>query len=284
MPKGLLEKNDILFVKFGFFSCNARCKLSKYSNGIIPCQMSDAESATWRQNMTGRHKGTLGKVGLPLLACVLLSFAILFLLSCVEQQAGPGGVGNIEITPVEKTEDGLLAELDHKFENPYAHYQLGRLYHKQHRWDKAEYHYNLAVSFDPAHRAAQAALVKLYADSGDKAKADQFARADMNQVANSAKQSLKLARAFENEQLYEYALVCFEQALRLGPHMPEVSKYFGYYYLNRGDEAQAKKYLSRSFELNPNQPDVAGALGRLGIAVEVPDETIERQSKPKGST
>jgi hypothetical protein len=26
----------------------------------------------------------------------------------------------------------------------------------------------------------------------------------------------------------------------------------------------------RSFELNPRQPDVAGALGRLGIAVEAP--------------
>jgi hypothetical protein len=36
----------------------------------------------------------------------------------------------------------------------------------------------------------------------------------------------------------------------------------------------------RSFELNPRQPDVAGALGRLGVVVESPQAppmTMEKQ-------
>jgi tetratricopeptide (TPR) repeat protein len=234
--------------------------------------------------MAGKSKDIAAKEKISLSVCLFLIFALLFFSGCAEQQTVSGGVETLKITPVEKTEDELLTDLHFKFENPDAHYHLGRVYHKQGRWAKAEYHYNLALSFDPAHRAAQAALVKMLADSGDAAKAEQFAKAYMNQVAISAKQSLKLARAFEQEQLYEYSLACYEQALRLGPDLPEVSKYFGYYYLNRGDKERAKEFLTRSFRLNPNQPDVAGALGRLGVAVEVPRKTEKQEAKPSGST
>jgi tetratricopeptide (TPR) repeat protein len=234
--------------------------------------------------MTGKSKDRAAKVNVLLLAGVFLIFALLFFSGCTEQQTVSGDVENLKIKPVEKTEDELLAELHFKFENPNAHYQLGSIYHKQGRWAKAEYHYNLALSFDPSHRPAQAALVKMLADSGDTTKAEQFAKAYMNQVAVSAKQSLKLARAFEQEQLYEYSLTCYEQALRLGPNLPEVSKYFGYYYLNRGDKARAKEFLTRSFKLNPNQPDVAGALGQLGVAVEVPRRPVKQEKRSAGPT
>ena len=69
----------------------------------------------------------------------------------------------------------LLAELDKKYENPQVHYELARLYHKSQNWIKAECYYNQAISFDPANRAAQAGLVKMFIDRGETAKAEQFA-------------------------------------------------------------------------------------------------------------
>jgi len=113
-------------------------------------------------------------------------------------------------------------------------------------------------------------MVKVLANSGDTAKAEQYAKAYMNQASNSAMASLQLAEAFDKQGLDEYALACYKQALRLAPDSPEVNKQVGYYYLNNDDKTRAKDYLSRSFQLNPNQPDVAGELGRLGVVVKIP--------------
>ena len=65
---------------------------------------------------------------------------------------------------------------------------------------------------------------------------------------------------------------CYRQALDAAPDSYEANRQIGYYYLSKGDNTQAKQYLMRSFELNPRQPDVAGALGRLGIVVQAPVE------------
>ena len=172
--------------------------------------------------------------------------------------------------PLEQREAYLRELLDKKFENPDVHYQLGQLYQSQGKWAKAEYHYNVALNFNPAHRAAQAAMVKGLLDNGEKAKAQQCAQNYMNQVKDSAIALLGLARAFDKQGLDDYALTCYQQALRIAPDSAEVNKQLGYYYLNNGDKTQAKDYLSRSFQLNPNQPDVAGELGRLGVVVRVP--------------
>jgi len=285
IPIRVLQKKRYFISQVSIFSLQSFLQVIKIHQ-LYPtlADKANLEPATWRREMTGKSKDIATKVNVALSACVFLIFALLFFSGCAEQQATSGDVETLKITPAEKTEDELLAEFHFKFENPDAHYQLGGIYHKQGRWAKAEYHYNLALSFDPSHRAAQAAMVKMLTDSGDATKAEQFAKAYMNQVAISAKQSLKLARAFEQEQLYEYALTCYEQSLRLGPNLPEVSKYFGYYYMNQGDKARAKEYLTRSFQLNPNQPDVAGALGRLGVAVEVPRKPIKQEKKSGGPT
>lgn len=50
-------------------------------------------------------------------------------------------------------------------------------------------------------------------------------------------------------------------------------KEIGYYYLSKNDKARAKEYLSRSFQLNHRQPDVARALGRLGVVLKIPGKT-----------
>jgi hypothetical protein len=59
----------------------------------------------------------------------------------------------------------------------------------------------------------------------------------------------------------------------------------GYYYLSKNDKVRAKEYLVRSFQLDPNQPEVAGELGRLGVEVRIPQRTDasgKQLEKPSG--
>jgi len=204
--------------------------------------------------------------------CCALFFvlSLLFLWACAFTGCQPQEKPNLSLISAEQRKAALLAQLDKKFENPDVHFELGQLYQAEGQWPKAEYHYNVALRFDPAHRAAQAAMVKGLSSIGDKAKAQQYAKAYMNQVSGEAAALLGLAKEFDKQDLDEHALACYQQALRVAPNSSEVNKQVGYYYLNNDDKTQAKEYLSRSFQLNPNQPDVAGELGRLGVVVKIP--------------
>jgi tetratricopeptide (TPR) repeat protein len=170
----------------------------------------------------------------------------------------------------DQNEARLLAELDKKFENPQAHYELARLYEKSQNWDKAEYHYNVALGFEPGNKAAQAGLVKTYLDRGETAKGEQFANSYLRQAAGSTTETLRLASEFEKLGMDDYAFRGLQQALAAAPNSFEANRDMGLYYLGKNDSVKAKEYLVRSFELNPRQPDVAGALGRLGVVVELP--------------
>ncbi|MEK7996436.1 MAG: hypothetical protein AAB403_21760 [Planctomycetota bacterium] len=179
----------------------------------------------------------------------------------------------------------MLKELERKFENPQAHFELAQLYQAEGLLQKAEYHYNVALSFDPAHVQAQAAMVKLFLESGDAAKGKTYADVYVNQSSGSAVQSLRLAMALQKEELDEYALACYQQALNLAPNSARVNKQIGYYYLSKNDKVRAKEYLVRSFQLDPNQPEVAGELGRLGVEVRIPrkaETPSQKLEKPAG--
>ncbi len=228
-------------------------------------QYTTAEPKPIETHVTGTQMGVL----------LLLIFNLSFLLFCMsigcesEQKLEPVSLS------VEEKKAVLNKQLNTKFENPDAHFELGQLYQAEGNWEKAEYHYTVALSFDPVHRPAQAALVKGLIKNGYKAKAEQYARSYINQASkasNSVTASLQLAEAFNKQQLDNYALACYQQALRLGPNSPEVNKQFGFYYLNKNDKEHAKEYLSKSFQLNPNQSDVAGELGRLGVVVKIPEK------------
>jgi Tfp pilus assembly protein PilF len=185
----------------------------------------------------------------------------------------------LETTSTDQEKTELLKKIDRKFENSDAHFELGQLYQKDGLWTRAEYEYNTALSFEPAHRPAQAGMVKVLMASGDTAKAEIYADIYTNQVANSAAGSLRLALAFQQQGLDEYALGCYQQALRLAPNSAKINRQIGYYHLSKGNGAVAQVYLSRSFQLNPNQPDVAGELGRLGVPVRIPRKTVKGTKK-----
>jgi len=223
--------------------------------------------------MTGKIKF----IGLAFGACALL------LTGCgslgQSEKSKTARIDKVQLTAAEQKKAALLKQIDRKFEDPVAHFELGRLYQTDGLWAKAEYEYNIALSFDPAHRNAQAAMVKVLHDSGETAKSELSAEIYMNQTCASAEESLRLAMAFQKQLMDDYALACYQQALRLAPNSAKINRQIGYYYLSKGDKVRAQDYLTRSFQLNPNQPEVAGELGRLGIAVRIPRKTEKSTKK-----
>lgn len=171
----------------------------------------------------------------------------------------------IHTTPTEREEAALMRQIDRRFENPAAHYELGHLYQDQGLWAQAEYEYKVALSFDPAHRPAQAGMIYILQGSGDKEKAASTADIYISHVSGSAEESLKLGLAFQKEKLDDLALTCYEQAVRLAPNSAITNRQIGYYYYSRGDMTRARQFLQRSFQIDPGQDKVARELGRLGV-------------------
>jgi len=234
--------------------------------------------------MTGKRRDNgpvaRGVVWLMLPACILV---VLGGCAGTEAPAPPVDRGTVG-TSSDQTEAQLLAELDKKWESPQVHYELARLYHKSQNWNKAEYHYNVALGLNPGNKAAQAGLVKLFVDRGDRTKAEQYAGTYIRQAASDVSETLKLAVEFEKLGLDDYALRTFRQAIAVAPDSAEANKQIGLYYLGKNDTANAKQYLMRSFELNPRQPDVAGELGRMGVVVQtpgIPSGPLEQQTPRK---
>ncbi len=213
--------------------------------------------------MTGRVRF----IGLALLVYVLLSGG------CNETQK------EIPSTPAEKEKEKLLKRVDRKFNDPQAHVRLGQLYQADKLWNKAEEHYSIALSFDPTNRTAQAARVNVLGSSGNTAKSTLLADEYMKQASTSAFESVKLAMEFQTQGLDDYAILCYQQALNLAPNSARINRQIGYYYLGKNDNVRAQEYLTRSFQLNPNQPDVASELGRMGVAVQIPEKTEKNTSK-----
>src|SRR4030042_4352890 len=96
---------------------------------------------------------------------ILLVVVVLGLITagCNEKQKTATGekISDKELDgKTEKQKTVLLKDLDKKYENPKAHYELGKLYHSQGMWDNAEWEYNKALAFDPMHHDAQASIVK----------------------------------------------------------------------------------------------------------------------------
>jgi tetratricopeptide (TPR) repeat protein len=175
---------------------------------------------------------------------------------------------DINKTAADRDKARLLKQIDRNYENPQAHFELGQLYQNDGLWAQAQHEYLIALRFDPVHREAQAARVKVLLQMSDNAKAELLANEYIKLASTSAAGSLRLAMAFQKQLLDEYALTCYRQALRMAPDSAVVNRQLGYYYLSKNDTERAKDYLSRSYRLDWNQPDVARELGRLLVRIE----------------
>ncbi|MBN2137101.1 MAG: tetratricopeptide repeat protein [Sedimentisphaerales bacterium] len=218
--------------------------------------------------MTGHVRGQAFFVFSTVVCAVLL-------FGCHGGAVKSGGGEAVTATSGGGERAGLLAELERKFENTKVHFALGQSYRKDGLYREAEYHLDTALRFDPAHRQAQAAIVKLQTDQGEQPGAVLRAKQFIDQVDVSYKETMKLAAAFEGESCPEYALACYRQAVKLSPESAEPHRKIGYYYLNNSDEETAKEYFKQSFRLDPRQSEVAGELGRLGVIVRVPRDPLD---------
>jgi tetratricopeptide (TPR) repeat protein len=203
---------------------------------------------------------------------ILALLLALSLAGCESSQPTPEqGQAAIEQTQKEQ----LVEQIDRRYENPEAHYKLGKIYYNEGALDKADFEYRVAVGFDPVHYRAHAGIVRIAADRKDSQGARAIAELYISQTAVSAENSLRLGQAFASENLDEYALSCYYQAIGLDPEMAEPYKLIGLHFLKAGDTVRAEENLRRSFELNPYQPDVSGELGRLGVTVTTPHQAPE---------
>jgi Flp pilus assembly protein TadD len=210
---------------------------------------------------------------------VSLILALIFFFGCETTPTAPSSESqeaDIQLSQKEL----LLEQIDKKYENPEAHYQLGKLAYQEGRLDKADFEYRVALGFNPVHYRAQAGVVRVAVDQKQKERARITAELYISQTAVSAPASLRLGKAFENEGLGEYALSCFYQAAGLEPKNPEPYKCIGYHYLEKGDKVQAEENFRRSFELDPYQADIAAELGRMGVMVGLP-RTNNTKSAPE---
>jgi Tfp pilus assembly protein PilF len=173
---------------------------------------------------------------------------------------------SVSLAPTED-EGVLLAEINNDFSNADLHYRLGRIYHQKGKAASAEFEYERALVFDPLCFDAQAALVKLWQDSGNAAKADQQADMYIDRAGNP-KNLIGLGAAFHRQGLIEQAKRCYELAIQRDPNNALAYKQLGLYYLTKKDKASATQMFTKSFELDPYQADVAQELGRLGITVK----------------
>lgn len=200
------------------------------------------------------------------MAAVLIS--VVFLTGCgKESQTDPDQLSRSEL---EVRREQLHSALAGRYENPEAHYELARIYHQEQRLERAEFHYNVAMGFDPTHRRAQAGMVRLINDRQDIQRAQITADLYINQAAANADSLMALGRSFQREGLDDFALLSYLRALTLAPDSAPIHKQLGYYYLTKGDSVRAEGYFRRSFEIDPNQPDVSAELGRMGVRIQVP--------------
>jgi len=267
-----IEKKNILFDLLKFFLQRflRRGKIVAFQRPETDIRRKADRNFSMEARMTRRvrsKKIVKGFVFWLFTFSLLFFFCPLLISGCNKQEAE---IDRIRKIPADKRKAELLKLLDRKFENPDAHFELGQLYHAEGQWSQTQWRYERVLNFDPVHRPAQAAMVKLFLDSGDAAKAKTYTDVYMSQVAGSVNRSLRLGLAFQEQQLDEYALACYQQALSLAPNSAKVHKQMGYYYLSKNDKVRAKEYLIRSFELDPKQPEVAGELGRLGVEVRIP--------------
>ncbi len=200
----------------------------------------------------------------------ILSLVLALVLAGCDSASKSTDTENEETAIQQSLKAQLLEQIDKKYENPEAHYQLGKLSYAEGQLDKADFEYRVALGFNPVHYRAQAGVVKVATDQKQTERAQIIAELYISQAAVSAPASVRLGKAFQNEGLGEYALSCYYQATGLTPKSPEPYKLLGFYYLGEDDQVRAEENFRRSFELDPYQTDVAGELGRMGVIIGLP--------------
>lgn len=170
----------------------------------------------------------------------------------------------------------LQNRIDRKFDDPQAHYELGKIYQREGLLDRAAWEFTLTLQFDPVHYAAQAAKVRVYKDLKQNDRMAIAAELFIEQAGGSAESLTLLGRAFQAEGLDDYALTCYQIALDRSPNSALLHKQLGFFYLSKQDLVKAEEYLRKSIQIDPYQPDVAEQLGKMGVVIQVPQPSAKQ--------
>lgn len=213
---------------------------------------------------------------------IIIGITVISILmgGCFEQRGRKeSDLNKIPISNGETMKMELRKRIEAKYSDAEAHFEMGKLYQNDGLWERAEMEYTVATGFDPAHWRAEAGKVKVMVERDEKDRATLVAEHAMNRARITAESSLLLGKAFQKQELDEFAVACYHQALLLAPNSPALHKQIGYYYLSKNDNVRAEEYLRRSFQLNPYQAEVAGELGRMGVRVQMPRKIQNNTSK-----
>jgi len=204
---------------------------------------------------------------------VIWAVAVVGILSGCQNGKKPSDRVNPDVIDSEKIQ--LQNRIDRKFDDPQAHYQLGKIYQREGLLDRAAWEFTLALQFDPVHYAAQAAKVRVYKDLRQSDRMTVAAELFIDQAGGSAESLTLLGRAFQAEGLDDYALTCYQKALDRSPNSALLHKQIGLFYLNKKDLVKAEEYLRKSIQIDPYQPDVAEQLGKMGVVIQVPQPSAK---------
>ena len=133
----------------------------------------------------------------------------------------PFGDFHPNTTPEQKKIE-LQRSLNRKYNDPRAHFLLGQLYHADRALDDAQFHYEEALRFGPFYQPAQAAMLRLLIDRGDKVGAEDDYQDYLNLAGDSPDNILALARELDKQKVDDFALRCFEQAREIAPNSDKV--------------------------------------------------------------
>jgi Flp pilus assembly protein TadD len=129
---------------------------------------------------------------------------------------------------------------------------LGTLYRRQSRLGFAEASYLQALEMNRNEYVAMSNLASLYTETGDKPKVKHFADRTNRHRKNNPYYRFKLAREAFGQRHYDTAIENLEFAIRAKEW--EDSFYFllGLSYLQKGDQARARKWLTKAEEVAAN--------------------------------
>jgi protein O-GlcNAc transferase len=177
----------------------------------------------------------------------------------------------------ERDEPGALLQvyLNHKPDDPDAHYMAGNLAHFEHRLEDAITHYKVALENggDLADNANNMANTLLELDRTDEALG--ILNKALEQIPDFATGWNSLGNIWLAESNYDEAASAYERALEIDPDMTVAANNLATNLVKAGRLQEALKVSRRNTEDFPKSPDTWTGLGTALLSLERFDEALE---------
>ena len=168
-----------------------------------------------------------------------------------------------DLTQAGKYDEALAAYTELSAKNPSipeVHYNMGFIYSQKKDWANAEAAYKKALELKPSYSEANAALLRVYQESGQAEKVTELAAA----AGNDPKVQFNLGVTFLNAGKGEEALAAFQKASAADPSNAEPYFYMGTVLVGQNKVPDAVTNLEKYLSMNPsNAQNVATAQGLL---------------------